>query len=112
MAFLIKWLILTVSVMAAAYIIPGMAVRSFGVALIAALILGLVNIFIKPILVVLTLPITVVTLGLFLLVINALMLYLVGALVKGFVVTGFFPALFGSILISIVSWALTSLIGK
>jgi putative membrane protein len=76
-------------------------------ALVAAFLLGIVNVIIRPILVFLTLPLTVLTLGLFLLVINGLMLWLVAALVKGFHVNGFWGAVFGSILISIVSWILS-----
>jgi putative membrane protein len=76
-------------------------------ALVAAFLLGIVNVILRPILIFLTLPLTVLTLGLFLLVINGLMLWLVAALLKGFHVNGFWGAVFGSLLISIVSWILS-----
>jgi len=112
MRFLIKWLVMTVAVLASAYIIPGIEVAGFGAALITALMLGLVNIFIRPLLVILTLPATIMTLGLFLLILNALLLHLVAWLVTGFTVNGFFPALIGSIFISIVSTTLSHLLKK
>jgi putative membrane protein len=82
-------------------------VDGFLAALVAAFLLGIVNTILRPILVLLTLPLTVLTLGLFLLVINGLMLWLVAALIKGFYVNGFWGAVLGSILISIVSWLLS-----
>jgi putative membrane protein len=82
-------------------------VEGFLAALVAAFLLGIVNTIIKPILVLFTLPLTILTLGLFLLVINGLMLWLVSALVRGFHVSGFWGAVFGSILISLVSWLLS-----
>jgi len=91
-----------------AHILPGVIwVKGWMPALFAALLLGIVNTVIRPILVFLTLPLTLVTFGLFLLVINGLMLWLVAALVKGFYVNGFWGAVFGSILISLVSWVLS-----
>jgi len=97
-----------VAVLIISYLFPKIIrVDGFLAALVAAFLLGIVNSIIKPILVLLTLPITVLTLGLFLLVINGLMLWLVSALVKGFYVNGFWGAVFGSILISLVSWILT-----
>ena len=91
-----------------AHILPGVIwVKGWMPALFAALLLGIVNTVIRPILVFLTLPLTLVTFGLFLLVINGLMLWLVAALVKGFYVSGFWGAVFGSILISLVSWVLS-----
>ncbi|MBC8041895.1 MAG: phage holin family protein [Rhizobacter sp.] len=107
---LITWLITAVAVYAAASFVPGITVRDFGSALIVALVLGLLNAFVKPVLVFLTLPVTIVTLGLFLLVINALILYFVAYLLKGFEVNGFVPALLGSIVISIVSYLLSLLL--
>jgi putative membrane protein len=85
-------------------------VASFGSALIAALVLGLVNMLVKPVLVLLTLPITIVTLGLFLIVINALLFWFVGSVLKGFQVNGFWWAVGGAILYSIISGLLTKLI--
>lgn len=89
--------------MLTAYIVPGFAFDTFGTAAIAALILGLVNAFVRPVLFILTLPLTIVTLGLFLFVINAIMLWLVGFLVPGFIVAGFLPALLASVVLTLVS---------
>ena len=110
--FLMKWLVMTVAVLAASYVVPGIEVTGFGVALIAALLLGLVNIFIRPLLVILTLPATIMTLGFFLLIINALLLTFVAWLVSGFAVAGFWSALIGSIFISIVSTLTSSLLKR
>lgn len=112
MGFLAKWLVVTVAVIAASYVLPGIEVAGFWPALIAALLLGLINAFVRPVLVLLTLPLTVITLGLFLLVLNALLLYLVAALVTGFVIGGFWWALLGSIFISVLSGLMNSLIRK
>lgn len=108
MRFLFRLLINVVAILVIAYIAPGLiTVDGFFSALIAAVLLGIVNTIIRPILVILTFPLTLLTFGLFLLVINALMLWLVSALLSGFQVNGFWGALFGSILISIVSWVLS-----
>ncbi|HRD02843.1 MAG TPA: phage holin family protein [Candidatus Saccharicenans sp.] len=108
MPFIVRLIINMVAVLIISYLFPKIIrVDGFLAALVAAFLLGIVNSIIKPILVLLTLPITVLTLGLFLLVINGLMLWLVSALVKGFYVNGFWGAVFGSILISLVSWILT-----
>ena len=93
-----------------AYLIPSIVVSSFGAALVAALVLGLVNTIIRPILVLLTLPATLLTLGLFILVINGLLFWWVGTFVTGFVVMGFWPGFFGALLYSIVSWLLSHLL--
>lgn len=108
MLFIVRLIINMVAVLIISYLFPKIIrVDGFLAALVAAFLLGIVNSIIKPILVLLTLPITVLTLGIFLLVINGLMLWLVSALVKGFYVNGFWGAVFGSILISLVSWVLT-----
>ena len=108
MPFIVRLIINMVAVLIISYLFPKIIrVDGFLAALVAAFLLGIVNSIIKPILVLLTLAITVLTLGLFLLVINGLMLWLVSALVKGFYVNGFWGAVFGSILISLVSWILT-----
>ncbi|MBP6908836.1 MAG: phage holin family protein [Candidatus Saccharicenans sp.] len=108
MPFIVRLIINMVAVLIISYLFPKMIrVDGFLAALVAAFLLGIVNSIIKPILVFLTFPITVLTLGLFLLVINGLMLWLVSALVKGFYVNGFWGAVLGSILISLVSWVLT-----
>ena len=108
MRFIFRLLINVVAILIIAHIAPSLIrVDGFLAALIAAILLGIVNTIIRPILVILTFPITLLTFGLFLLVINALMLWLVSALLSGFHVNGFWGALFGSILISIVSWLLS-----
>ncbi len=105
-----RWIVNAAALLLVAYIYPGVHVESFVAALIAALVLGLVNAFIRPLLVILTFPVTLLTLGLFLFVINALMFWLVAEVVHGFAVTGFWAALVGSILYSVItlvtSWLL------
>jgi putative membrane protein len=109
---LIRWLISTVSIMVTAYLLTGIYVSGFLSALFAAAILGVLNAFFRPILFILTLPINILSLGLFTFVINALLLMMVSGVIPGFVVNGFWAALFGSFLISLVSWLLTSLINE
>ncbi len=112
MSLLLRWLIGAVSLMLVTYMVPGIKVESFYTALIAALILGLINSLIKPILIVLTLPVNILTLGLFTLVINALLFWLAATIVKGFGVAGFWPAFFGALAMSVVSWILNGLFNK
>ena len=113
MYFIVRLLINMVAILIISYLLPMVvSVESLIAALVAAFLLGVVNTFIRPVLIVLTLPITVVTLGLFLLIINAGLLLLIGALVPGFDVNGFLGAVIGSILISIVSWVLSSFVGN
>ena len=108
MRFLLRLLIQVVAILIIAHIAPSLIrVDGFLAALVAALLLGIVNTILRPILVILTFPLTLLSFGLFLFVINALMLWLVSALVSGFHVSGFWGALFGSILISIVTWMLS-----
>jgi putative membrane protein len=108
MYFIVSLLINMVAILIIAYLVPKVIqVESWIAALVAAFVLGVVNTFIRPLLVLLTLPLTVVTFGIFLLVINGLLLWLVSAIVRGFQVNGFLGALVGSILISIVSWILS-----
>jgi len=101
--FLLTWLLTALSLLITAKLVKGFIITSFVAALIAAVILGLINAIIKPILVVLTLPITIVTLGLFLFVVNALTIWLAGNITPGFHVSGFVPALLGSIVLTIVA---------
>ena len=101
--FLLTWLATAISLIITAFLVPGFAIVSFSSAIWGAAILGLVNAVIKPILIIFTLPLTILTLGLFLLVVNAIALGLVSYLTPGLVVSGFFPALFGSIFLTIVS---------
>ena len=110
MRLLLVWLVNAVALLALPYLLPSITVDSFGAALIAALILGLINTFIRPLLILLTLPATLLTLGLFIFVINGLLFWFVGSFVTGFHVTGFWPAFFGAILYSIISWALSALL--
>ena len=107
---LLHWLISAVSLLIVTYIFPGIQVRGLGTALIAAIVIGLVNATLGFILKILTLPLTLLSFGLFLLVINALMLQLASHLVPGFFVSGFWVAFFGAIVLSIVSMMLRSLI--
>lgn len=91
------------------YIVPGIRVSNFYAALIAALVLALVNLLIRPLILLLTLPFNVLTLGLFTLVINALLFWFTSTMVKGFVVDGFWPAFWGAFAMWIVNWILGSL---
>ncbi|HYG42969.1 MULTISPECIES: phage holin family protein [Bordetella] len=110
MTLILVWLLNAVALLAVAYLLPGITVASFGSALIAALVLGLLNMLVKPVLVLLTLPITIVTLGLFLIVLNALLFWLAGSILRGFQVNGFWWAVAGAILYSIISGLLSRLI--
>ena len=112
MRVLLVWLINAVALLALKYLLPSISVDSFPAALIAALVLGLINTFIRPLLILLTLPVTLLTLGLFIFVINGLLFWFVGSFVPGFHVAGFWPAVFGAILYSIISWALSALLLK
>lgn len=110
MGFLFRVLINAFAIYLVANVVPGITVASIGAALGAGFVLGLVNAVVRPILVVLTLPITLLSLGLFLFVLNAFCLWLTSELVKGFEVHGFLPALFGALLISVVSWVLNAFV--
>ena len=110
MSLIVHWLISTASLIIVAYLIPGIEIRGLGPALIAPIVIGLVNATIGFILKILTLPLTVLTLGLFWLIINALMLQLAAALVPGFYVSGFWSAFFGAIVLSLVNMVLRSLV--
>ena len=112
MRLLITWLINAVALMALPFLMTSVVVTNFTTALIAALVLGLVNTLIRPILVLLTLPVTVVSLGLFILVINAFLFWLVSRWIEGFEVAGFWSAFLAAILYSIISWALSTLLLK
>jgi putative membrane protein len=112
MRILLVWLINTAALIAVAYLMPSITVTSFWSALVAALVLGLVNAVIRPVLILLTLPATVLTLGLFILVINGLLFWFVGSFVEGFNVQGFWSGFLGAILFSIVSWMLSTLVLK
>jgi putative membrane protein len=112
MRLLITWLINTAALFGVTFVMRSVQVDSVTTALIAALILGLVNTLIRPILVLLTLPVTLLTLGLFILVINGLLFWAVASLLGGFQVGGFWSAVGGALVYSIISWALSALILK
>jgi putative membrane protein len=111
MALLFRWCLNALALMLVAYLYSGVQVTSIWAALLAALVLGLVNALIRPVLVILTLPVTLLTLGLFIFVINALLFWLVATMVDGFAVRGFVAALIGSLMFSVItmitSWLIT-----
>jgi putative membrane protein len=106
-----KWLLSAAALLFLAYVYSGVQVETFGAALIAALIIGLLNAVVRPVLVVLTLPVTVVTLGLFLFVINALMFWAAAGVLDGFHVRGFGAALIGSVIYSLIGVVIDSALG-
>lgn len=112
MRILLVWILNAVALWLVTLIVPGVAVQDYVHAFIAAIVLGLVNALVKPVLIVLTLPITIVTLGLFLLVINALLFWAVGALLPGFHVAGFWWAMLGALVYSVLTWAMSALLPK
>ena len=109
--FLVRCLINAAGLALAAAIVPGIRIEGIGTLVLAALLMGVVNALVRPVVVILTLPLTLLTLGLFLLVVNAAMFGLVAALLEGFYVSGFFAALFGWLIVSLVSWLASSYIG-
>ena len=110
MYLILVWILNAVALLVVAYLLPGISVASFGSALMAALVLGLLNMLVKPVLVLLTLPITIVTLGLFLIVLNALLFWFAGTVLRGFQVSGFWWAVGGAILYSFISGFLSRII--
>jgi len=106
MSLLVHWLVYAVAIVITAYLLPGVRLSGFFAALVTALVLGLVNTFIKPLLLLLTLPLNILTLGLLTFVINALLILLTSAIVPGFVVAGFWWALLFSLVLSIINYAL------
>jgi putative membrane protein len=109
---LARWIVNAAALLLVAYLYPGVTVEGFGAALIAALVLGLVNAVLRPLLIILTLPVTLLTLGLFIFVINALLFWFVAEIVHGFRVTGFGAALLGSILFSIITLISSAILFK
>jgi putative membrane protein len=109
---LIRWLTTTAAILATAYVLDGIQVSGFFSAIFAAATLGILNAFFRPIALLLTLPINILSLGLFTFIINALMLKMASGLIPGFDVYGFWPAIFGSFLISVISWLLNSFISE
>jgi len=112
MRLLLVWLINALALLALPYVFPWVKVDSFAAALIAALALGLVNTLIRPLLILLTLPATVLTLGLFIFVINGLLFWGVGSFAGGFRVDGFWSGVFGAIVYSLISWVLSALLPR
>jgi putative membrane protein len=104
MYLLLRWLINALAILGIAYYVPGISVSGFYAALIAALVLGIINALLRPILVILTLPVNILTLGLFTLVINALLFWLTSSIVKGFTVVDFKAAFIGALIMWLVSW--------
>lgn len=100
---LLRWILNALALLLVAYVVPGFGVETIYTALIAALVLGLVNALVRPLLFILTLPVTILTLGLFSFVLNALMIWLVSTIVKGFTVEGFVPALLAAVMLWLVS---------
>ena len=111
MKLLLKWLLSAASLLFVAYIYSGVEVKSFPAALIAAFVIGLFNVVLRPVLVVLTLPVTIVTVGLFLFVINALMFWAAAIVLDGFQFTGFAAALIGSLIYSALGLVIESALG-
>jgi putative membrane protein len=109
--FLIRAVVVAIGLWLASKIVPGVEFNSTGTLVAAALLLGIVNAFVRPVLVILTLPITLLTLGLFLLVINALMILLVAYFLPGFLVAGFWSAVFAAIVVGLTSWVMSGWIG-
>jgi putative membrane protein len=107
MRLLLLWGLNALALLAVTYVLPSIQVSGIQSALIAALVLGLINTLVRPVLALLTLPLTLLTLGLSYLVLNALLFWLAGALLPGFEVSGFIPALLGSILYGLIAWALS-----
>ena len=111
MRLLLLWILNAVALLAVTYLLPTLIqVSGFGTALVAALVLGFINTLVRPVLAILTLPITVLTLGIFYLVLNGLLFWLASALLPGFQVQGFVAAMVGAILYGVITWALSALI--
>lgn len=112
MGILLRWFMLTAAILLASYMVSGIEVHGFWGAFFAAAILGILNAFFRPILIILTLPLNILTLGLFTFVINAFLLKMVSGVISGFEVHGFWAAVLGSVVISIVSWVLSSFVNE
>ena len=109
---LLRWLILTAAILAAAYLLDGIVIRDFLSAFLAAAVLGILNAFFRPLLLLLTLPLNILSLGLFTFVINAFLLKMASGVIPGFEVHGFWTALFGALIITLVSGLLNALTRK
>ncbi|HDQ04096.1 MAG TPA: phage holin family protein [Deltaproteobacteria bacterium] len=112
MYVMMRWLVITVAILLASWLVPGIAVKTVLTAIFAAAILGLINIFIKPVLIILTLPLNILTMGILTFFINAFLLQLVAYMIRGFEIEGFIAAFLGALVISTVSWLANSFIVK
>ncbi len=110
MRLLLLWILNAVALLAVTWLLPSIQVTGFGAALVAALVLGFINTLVRPVLAILTLPITLLTLGIFYLVLNGLLFWLASALLPGFQVAGFGSAMLGALLYGVIAWALSTLI--
>ena len=110
MPLIIKWLVMILAIMISSYLIPGVVIAGFWSALWLALFLGIINVLVKPVLILITLPINILTLGLFTFIINALLILLAGSVIKGFSVDGFWVAFVFSIVLSVVGYLLNALV--
>jgi putative membrane protein len=110
MRLLLLWILNAIALLAVTWLLPSIEVSGFGTALIAALVLGFINTLVRPVLAILTLPITVLTLGIFYLLLNGLLFWLASALLPGFQVHGLVSAVVGAILYGVIAWALSALI--
>ena len=108
----IRWLVLAAAIMGASYLLEGIEVKGFFSALGAAAMLGILNAFFRPVLLILTLPINILSLGLFTFIINALMLKMASGVIPGFDVRGFWTALLGALIITLISWLLNAFISE
>jgi len=108
----VRWLILTIAIIVTSYLLDGIQVSGFFSAFFAAAILGILNAFFRPFLLIITLPINILTLGFFTFVINAILLMMASGVIPGFEVAGFWSAVFGSLFISLISWFITSFINE
>ena len=111
MKILAKIIITTLSLLAIAYLVPGISVATFYTAFVVAIVFGILNIFVKPLIVFLTLPINILTFGLFTLILNAFLFWLASSFVSGFVVSGALPAFMGALVLSVLKWFGDKLIG-
>jgi len=112
MKTILSWVLNSVALIGLTYYLPGISVSGFGRALLVVLVLGLVNALIRPVVLFFTLPINILTLGLFTFVINALMFWLVGWLIEGFYVAGFVPAFLGALCMMIAGWIINIILNK
>jgi len=109
---MLRWLILTVAILVTSYLVDGIVVSGFFTAIFAAAVLGILNAFFRPIALILTLPINILSLGLFTFVINAIMIKMASSIIPGFSVHGFWAAVLGAFLVSIISWVLNSFVNE